>query len=333
MGANEPLPTRNAEALRSFVKGQDSFQAYWASRAIDDLKHARDHFGQAEQSDPNFALATFYAAVADNELREHDSAITRLNSLAQRRVEFLPETYLHLAYAHTKKYTDDDYTKAEGALELSEREARARHQLKIIPVLQSYRVFLYSVIGGRSKRADRGRYLEEAIQQGEALLADPALTRLESRDVVLLELHNALGIAYMRRGEAMQSLEDKRRFWAHADAEYRNALQINPNVVRVLHNVGTLRKLQADLVRAMDAKAAAALDREALSIFLRSLAVNPHDQFPHYRAAVLSARLEDWNAANRYYASGQQVPGSVKSDEWARLRAAIDWRNVSLLGS
>jgi hypothetical protein len=331
MDANEQLPTRSAEALRSFVKGQDSFQAYWGSRALSDLEHARDHFGEAERSDPAFALATFYAAIAENELRQHDSAIARLNALADRGVDFLPETYLHLAYAYTKKYTDDDYARAEGALDQSEREARVRDRQKLIPVLQSYRVFLYSVIGGRSKRPDRGRYLDEAIKRGEALLADPSVARLESRDAVLLEVQNALGIAYMRRGEAAQDPEDKRRFWAQANSAYERALEINPNVVRVLHNVGTLRKLQADFVRATDTNAAAALDREALAIFRRTLAMNPHDQFPHYRAAVLSATLGDWDAADKYYTSGQNVPGSVKAEEWNRLRAAIDAKDAARL--
>src|SRR5215471_14945491 len=100
MAANGNLPTRSAEALRSYVKGQDAFQAYWGSRALADLEEARERFSEAERSDPNFALASFYTAVAENELRQHDSAIARLSALAERKVDFLPETYLQLAYAY-----------------------------------------------------------------------------------------------------------------------------------------------------------------------------------------------------------------------------------------
>lgn len=331
MGANEQLPTKSAEALRSYVRGQDSFQAYWGSRAIADLEHARDYFSEAERSDPNFALATFYVAVTENELRRHDSAIERLSALTERGVEFLPETYLHLAYAYTKKYTDEDYTRAERALDRSESEARVRHRSSLIPILEGYRVFLYSVIGGRSKTHDRARYLDEAIKRGETLLADPTVARLESRDAVLLEVHNALGIAFMRQGEAAVEQADKQRLWSRANAEYERALQINPNVVRVLQNIGTLKKMQADFLRQTDPGVAAALDREALGIIRRTLAINPHDQFPHYRAAVLSARLGDWDAAERYYASGQKVPGSVKTQEWTRLRSSIDNKDISFL--
>ena len=102
MPNSSSLPTDSADALRSFVEGRDAFQAYWGTRSFADLEHARESFGRAEGSDPNFALASFYAAVADNELRRHDSAIEKLNSLAKRDVSLLPETHLHLAYTYTK---------------------------------------------------------------------------------------------------------------------------------------------------------------------------------------------------------------------------------------
>src|SRR5262245_62698551 len=81
MAANRNLPTRSAEPLRSYVKGQDAFHAYWASRTLVDLEHAREHFSEPERSDPNFALASSCTAVAENELRQHDSAIARLSPL------------------------------------------------------------------------------------------------------------------------------------------------------------------------------------------------------------------------------------------------------------
>jgi tetratricopeptide (TPR) repeat protein len=161
------------------VKGQDAFQAYWASRALDDLEKARELFTEAERSDPNFALASFYTAVAENELRQHDSAIARLSALAGRGVDFLPETYLHLAYAYTKKYTDEDYTLAEGALEKSEREARTRDRSSFLPVVQGYRVFLYSLIGGRSKRPNRASISRtQSLKESGCLLIQrlPSLT-------------------------------------------------------------------------------------------------------------------------------------------------------------
>jgi tetratricopeptide (TPR) repeat protein len=331
MGTDKSLPTRSPEALRNFVKGRDSFQAYWGSGTLGDLEHAKEYFGEAERSDPNFALATFYSAVAENELRQHDSAIAKLEALTERAAGFLPETYLHLAYAYTKKYTDEDYGRAEGALKRSEDEARRGGRSSLLPIVESYRVFLYSVIGGRSKRPDREHYLDEAIKRGEALLTDDAVARLDRREVVLVETHNALGIAFMRRGELSQDPLERTQLWARADHEYDAALMLNPNAVRVLQNRGTLRQMQGDFQLDSDPAVARDFYREALRLFVRTLALNPHDQFPHYSAAMLCAKLSDWPHAAAYYESGRDQPGSVKPESWTRLKQAIETQDESRL--
>lgn len=234
MGNSPSFPTENAEALRSFVKGRECFQTYWGTRTFADLERARDLFGRAERSDPDFALASFYAAVADNELRKHDSAIDKLNLLTQRDLSFLPETYLHLAYAYTKKYTEEDWGFAETALNRAESEAKSRGVTKLVPAIESYRVFLYSVIGGRSKRPDHERYLDDAIERGQRLLRSARAG--ESNDALFVEVHNALGIAYMRQGEFANDPVRRARLWTFAEQSYQQALRLNPNVVRVLQN-------------------------------------------------------------------------------------------------
>ena len=331
MGHNPGFPTGNAEALRSFVRGRECFQAYWGTRAFSDLEDAREHFGRAETSDPAFALASFYAAVADNELRRHDSAIHKLNLLTHRDLTFLPETYLHLAFAHTKKYTDDDWRLAEAALDRADETARSRGLVKLLPMVESYRVFLYSVIGGRSKRSDRERFLDEAIKRGQALLAGQAADAGENHEALLIEVHNALGIAYMRQGQFAKDAAARGPLWTLAEQAYRQALRWNPNVVRVLQNQGTLRMLQGDERSSTDSAAAAALYREALHLYERTLEINPHDQFPHFRMAVACAKLGDWPCALKYYRSGQKEPGAVGTGHWKNLKEAIDAQDSSRL--
>jgi hypothetical protein len=349
MAASSPFPTENAAALRSFVRGQECFRLYWGTRTFTDLERAQQQFEEAENSDPSFVLASFYAAVADNELRKHDAAIRRLNSIVQRDHSLLPQTYLQLAYAHTKKYTDEDWDQAEAALDRADVEAKSHGLAKLLPTIESYRVFLYSVIGGRSKRRDRERYLNEAINRGQRLLrrarAGSLVRRIhagwmlrgapagyvENNESLLVEVQNALGIAYMRRGQFARDTEARARLWNLAEQYYGAALQQNPNVIRVLQNQGTLRLLQGDDRLSTDRTTALARYTEARDLYRRTLGINPHDQFPHYRMALSCAKLNDWNCALDYFNSGPKEPGSVRADHWRALKEAIDTKDVTRL--
>jgi tetratricopeptide (TPR) repeat protein len=313
-------PTQSAEALLSFVEGRELLRNYFGSGRSDDLVRARTSFSDAEQVDPQFALATFYLAMVDNELRDADAAISRLETLIRRRVNFLPEAYLQLAYAHTKKYTDKDFFEAEAALNQAMELARAQGRGDLIPLIEAYRAFLFSVMGGRLQNGARQQYVEKAIELGTRLLEDRSLAALSAydRDQVRLEIHNALGISYMRKGD-----------WALAHHHYSEALKISPNDTRVLQNIGTLLLTEGDrLLRNGDPVEAAQRYRAAQELYRRSLDLNSHDQFPHYRMAGLAARLGEWDAAARFYASGIQEQGWVPEEDWKRLQRAIEFRDL-----
>ena len=64
------LPTQNPDALLHFVHGRNALQAWFGTGREQDLQTARVEFAEAEGFDPGFALASFYVALADNELRE-----------------------------------------------------------------------------------------------------------------------------------------------------------------------------------------------------------------------------------------------------------------------
>lgn len=330
-------PTQSADALLNFVEGRDLLRNYLGSGHGDDLVRARSSFSQAELSDPEFALATFYLAVVDSELRDSDSAISRLESLTRRQVDFLPETYLQLAYAHTKKYQDSDYFEAEEALNQALDQARARGRRDLVLLIEAYRTFLFSVMGGRLRQGDRKPYVEKAIALGSRLLADQELAKLPAsdRDQVLFEIYNALGISFMRRGQHENQLSGpQRRDWKLAAHNYAEALKIRPNATRVLQNIGTLRRAEGDqYFRKGDLEPATECYHAAQQLFRRSLDLNPRDQFPHYRMADLAAKLGDWDAALRFYASGRQEKGAVKEQTWERLHRAILARDTTELFS
>lgn len=326
----ETLGTKNPVALRGYLRGRDAFRSYWKSHKSDDLKAAETYFGQASAADTDFSLVAFYLAIVESELRKHDAAISRLTGLVAKGVDFLTEALIHLAYAHTKKYKDDDYRAADRYLTDAEGEATKRGRTDLIPAIRAYRVFLYAVIGGRSKTLDRSDYLRKAIRLGEELLPEVASDEVPGAVMVRFEVLNALGIALMRRGQRDNDLEAARKDWGTAEESYNRALGLSPNSPRVLQNLGTLRVIEGDRLRELgDQARAIERYREARRFYQRSVDINPLDQFPHYSMSKVCARLGEWKDADTWYQSGRPQPGSVPEDLWANLRDAIDKRDAS----
>ncbi len=274
-------------------------------------------------------------AVTDAELRDSDAAIIRLESLTKKAIRFRTEVYVHLAYAHIKKYSDSDFYAAESLLDQAVQSCRQEGQAEFLPLVQSFRIFLYAVMAGRLESGDRAHYCEEAIRLGSAFLAKAKRTRhaSEFQKTPLFEVHNGLGIAYMRKGEALLPFSDEQqKAWTQSQLHYDLALQVRPNSVRALQNLGRLRMIQADQFRVCnDQSKASDSYEESKKLFLKSLQINPFDQYPHYCMAILSIRTGDWKSASEYLASGRAQKGAVKPESWSLVMQAIQAQNASLL--
>jgi tetratricopeptide (TPR) repeat protein len=329
---NSLLPTQNPEALMAFVQGRDAFRAYLGSGRSNDLERARSSFSVALHDDPAFALASFYFAVTSTELRDSPTAIEILKRLTDRRPDFLPEALLQLAYAYTKTYDSTLYSEAERTLDKALREAQRLSRSELVTVVQAYRVFLFAVMAGRhSDKAARPRYAERAIELGQRLLKDPQVIVHPARNQILFELHNALGIAYWRKGENQTSFgTDQAASWDAAGKHFEQALRVWPNGTRALQNQGSLLMSEGDQFgKAGDCESAKSRYTAAQQTFRASLELNPIDQFPHYRMAELAARLGNWEVAERYLESGRKQPGAVKARQWEKLAQAIEQRDAS----
>ncbi len=329
------LPTDDPEALVHYLKGRDAFNEYLRTGSSADLELAEQRFDEAEKIDPVFQLAIFYHALTLNELRDHDTAIAKLEALTfdndlrdpdQPRPAFLAQIYLNLAYAYTKQYKDESFEQAEKMLALAGQNAQSK-DLKLM--VQAYRVFLCSVMGGHLTKGDREAYLRRAVCEGLEMLESHDVKRSAYRVTLLHEIHNALGIAYMRQGErGAESDTSQGKLWNQAACHFDLALQLVPHSVRVLQNKGLLL-MQRGLSRGRPNHE---ILRQAVRLFEQSLQINPRDQYPHYRLAQLHARLGGWETARSYYKSGRREKGSVDNARWTRLREAIDFENSDLLG-
>ena len=329
----QTLPTENPDALMHFVQGRNALHAYFGTGRVEDLEEARGNFAEAEHFDPTFALASFYIALADNELRDADSAISRLEGLTRRRVDFLPQAYLQLAYAHTKKYEDEHYFEAARALDEARKQAEHGKNRGLVLLIEAYRVFLFSVMGGRLHQGDRISYLNRAIELGVRLLRDREIASLPERNQIFFELHNALGIAYMRKGAQEQPFgQEQFDLWNQSRDHYRSALELNPAPARTLQNQGTLLTIEGDQHHCAEKPdEARRCYIEALALYQGSFKLNSRDQFVHYRIASLYARLGNWEDADRFFHSGLKENGSVKRVDWDLLFDAIQKKDSSLL--
>lgn len=328
----ELLPTRNPRALRSFVHGRAAFRAYLDTRRSQALQAAETEFTQAEVADPAFSLATFYLAVTANELRDHDKAISKLKTLALRKVEFLPEVHLQLAYAYAKQYTDASFKSAESALNEARQAAKNTHRKEFLPLVDAYHVFLHSVIGAYGPEHERDDRLKKAVDLGSKLLREKAASKTKAPETVKHEIRNALGIAHTRQGQRAQDPAQKTKLWKLAEENLELALALAPNAVRVLQNRGTLRQLEGDyLVKTGQTKEANEKYRAALDEFSRAIEINALDQFPHFSSAILWAKLGDWSAAKKSYHMGMRQRGAVPVRKWDQLQQAIQKKEVNSL--
>jgi hypothetical protein len=323
------LPTKDADAFSSFVQGRALFQAYLGSGQGEDLLRARERFASAAARDSEFDIARLYLAVTQTELRDSEAAIPNLKELVQRN-RYLPEAHVQLAYAHIKRYKDVDYAAADQELQDAIEAAKGGNREDLIDLIEAYRVFLLAVRGGRGKEeiSRKRQYLEEAIGAGQKLLerADREKTSNEKL-AILFEARNAVGIAFLWLGELFPS-EPRSAFWWKESEQYlRSALDLRPNSVRALQNMGLLRMLHGD--RAKEPAEARGLYQEAKEFVLRSLALNSFDQYPHYQMSLLSARTEDWSAAKSFLEAGQNQKGAISAEKWAAIKKAIEDRDKS----
>lgn len=342
------LPTDRPASLKSFVDGREQYYSYLSSGRIGQLKAASRLFAEATAGDPRFDLAVFYHALTLAQLREADAAIEELQVLVERKVDFLAEVYLHKAYAHIKKYRNEHFSQAEAALELALQLAREGRRTELEPVVRVYQVFLWAVMGGYLKEPREGeqrKYIGKATRLGRRILrklqrrARHSATAKREMGPLLHELLNALGIAYMRKGEKhSETLSEKQnRYWQQAKDYFQEALHLDLNPVRVLQNLGTLLVIQGHQLRKAGMhKGASEHYREAVEYYEKSIAINPHDQFPHSSLAELFIRLGDWDRALHHVNVGRLQPGSFDKERrkrWDRLRLVISEMNPSLLDS
>lgn len=346
-----PIPIRELTerspqpvAFRDFVEGMVRFNNYLNSDKGEELQAASKAFASAVDADPSFLLARFHQAVAYAHLRCEDEAIRIFEELVEQKPLLLPEIYHNLAQACLHKYQYDRVLDAERAFEKAEALFAANPKKRHFRYLvQAAKLLLYAVLGGRRLQHPndfderKKKYLRVGAAKGEALLLEyskrlsPSRTQLDND--VMSEAHNGLGAIYMRMGQYAELLDrNQSETWKSSEEHYRACLDIRPTSTPTLHNLGTLHRLQgARALQLGDIKEMREQFAEARRYYVRSLTINPFDQFPHYGAGVCSVYLEEWTSAAQYVKSGESEHGQIRPEHWEKLKEAIARRDPTLL--
>jgi hypothetical protein len=337
---------------RTFLLGERSLRAYLAGGNVRFLKDAEASLSVIGPNAKQYRDARFYLGITKAQLRKADESIDILKKLQASvssekesgpEIDFVDQVSLQLAYAHIKKYTDDDFDAAKNILGTLVSSASAKDFAELRLQAKSLLAFLYSVMAGYSKRVEqKSEFVREARKIGEEVLIDS-----QTSPAVRFEALNALGIAWMRFAEnsrdkiaspeevaavasqaagrtstikrGWDGIGDTEDGWAKAEDYFNQALAIVPNSVRVLQNKATSRRLQVK-----QGVASPALLTEAEDLVKRSLEINDQDQFPFYQLALIAVEKRDKASALNYIHEGLDKPGAVKEKEWVAVRSAAE---------
>jgi len=207
----------NPEAYENYLKGR----YFWSRRTTDGMKRAIDYFGQAIESDPNYASP--HAGLADI------YQISDRPELAREEVKKALDLDDQLAEAHNSRASllyliDRDWEGADRefkrALELDHNYAPAHHwysmylalkgrkEEALVEAQKAYDLDPLSAVAG----ANLAKILEEAGQDDKAIEQAKKTLDLAPDSAVT---HAVLGLGYQNK-----------RMYAEAIAEYKKALQL-----------------------------------------------------------------------------------------------------------
>ena len=347
---NGPTP----EAFRGFLAGVQDLTEYLVGNQGEKLQSAEEQLSKSLDLQPDYAPAKYFKAIVLTHGRKPDEAITLLEELSESNARFRAEVLYNLAFAYARTYK---YEKLQLALDLLDRADRSAHRrfaglslgtrrLDLVLLIKAMKAWVMAVFGGRpyDHKADfedrKLKYLPNAAEMASSVLDDPRLKslKLDPRNAIEVEAHNAAGIAFMRMGQFGnlfdQLPKDKIRrskvsnlkslalfgkspegYWTSASQHFQSALEIHRGDVRVLDNLSTLNLIEACYALINDNKAKAReYSEEAKQRAQSSISNNRLDRFRHYNLAKALALLDDWDAAKNTLPEIKKVPG-VLSDK------------------
>jgi len=332
---------KDPRAFRGFVEGVQKLNVYLETNNGEQLTQAENYLTQAIDSDPRFLPAQYYKSIVLTHARKADDAIRLLEHLRDENAPFKTEILYNLAFAYAKKYKYDSLVKSIGLIREAKDAASSQKRADLVLLSSAIEAWIFAVFAGRSyDHPDdfdqrKRKYLPEARKIAASVLEDRRLRKLpaETQAAVVVEAHNAAGIALMRTGQFSSLFPELRdSAWRLSFEHFRSALSIHPRDVRVLDNLCTLRLVQASkAIRGGSAELAKQFAIEARDRAVEAISYNPHDQFRHYRLAQSEYLLGNLDAAHQAAAQALKEHGEVSESRLRALLSATNTDNLSLI--
>jgi len=338
-----PNESSNWRATARFTEGFKKLRTFRGSRDRHLLDEAEKLLREAVAIDPAYEAARFHLGVAQELEGRHEDAAHQFEELLAVGAKPQTELFFNAGLAYFHQYYDEAYGKAEdylrraavAAKNTSGDDATAQRHRAIGVLAQAVLAQVYShrAILPVGQTREHFKPTAEGYYKKALDAADDALKAFESSQKVIEKLdpefkndigwgiRNALGHAKMYAGERSEDPAEKDRLIDAALAEFKQALDFDPNNMRVLSNIGSAKFF---LALAKQARARSESLADAENEFQRVLTLQPDYDFAYYRLAEIQlegGRLED---ATKYANLAEQHPSEMAPRHIQDLKGRIE---------
>lgn len=294
-------------------------EAYRRIKQPDKLNRAIAQLDEARQEDPNYLLAVYGRAIADDLRGKAANAIEQLEQVFAENPPFVDDVEYHLGVAHYHRYNWANLDKAIAHLSaVVERtqdrtlECRAR-----VALVQALSMRMIPRDPRMANLNEMQQYFERHTQ--EAAGAEQLLSTFSESDSATIQeltsvLHNAKGLGFMYWSDFFGSVDEKIVLLKRALEELRLADEQNQNdwaiycdIASAWMRLGYWRKSHSDIAEA----------REYLSKVVDHL--RPNYGFAVYELGRSHRLCGDFVKAIEYFDRASAIPYEIRDVSDRRL--------------
>ncbi|HTV53311.1 MAG TPA: tetratricopeptide repeat protein [Terriglobia bacterium] len=345
-----PNESANWRATARFTEGYKRLRTFRRSSDWQLLDEAEKLLQEAIVMDPAYQSARFHLGVVEELKGRHEDAAHQFEEVLTLADRAETEVLYNAGLAYFHQYSNKGYERAETYLreasavaERGPRGSQDSQRDRAVGVLARAvlaQVYSHQAIRPVNEPAARFKPLAETYYQKALETAGEALKEFESSEAAIEKvdptlkndigwgIHNARGHAKLYAGQRSEDATEKEKLFSEALAEFKRALEYDPDNVRVLSNIGSARLFQA---QTSGGPSKPSLLDEAEREFQRVLTLVPDYDFAYCRLAQIEIERGDSKAAEKYLELAKKHPSEMTPEYLQALKERIDSMPIRLL--